>query len=731
MVFASRTLNDWRLWRAFALILAFGLFAVGCGKGRSSEDPGGPGPFPVPELDLHGDEFLKATRIIPDGSNFSGAINFPTDVDWFTYPAVVGVTYCLQIAGYAAPIDPNFGTQFDLTGEGDRAIVAQIVGPDGATQILNTTGTGGGTAYNINPAHLVDFGGFRLGDTRIMWVSPTTDDYFIRLSHERSLTGIGIYELNLSSSQQGTISGAVFDLPPNFFTSGPFTPGVFQTGSREFRINQGTAVFDDMGMLLFEGVLGGAAGVTFFEFPELDIGFIFDFPALVTFPMDMDPQTPALHIHSGFPNNFVPQNSFYTDPADGDNPHPTLLEFDVTVIGGRSSLDEPVTVQSEAILNLSEGRQLRIPTTISTEPVVDDAGNRRLTAEITLHLGDGLKHSRGGVDLGADLGAELLRTILGFRWFMDVHFTDDLELVPRPVATSRPEWDSYSFFEAALNVLESNIIRQDGTRLVDPQVAATRGFDPGFTLFYDSALKTFQVARQVFFAGDVSFGFNPFEFEPGFDLPAAILPADSEPFVRDRILVHAGGVGQVGPVLIDLGVMPAPSPPPTTFPGFPGSTRIELVGFRNVIKQLTDAEAELLRDAFYGNGFYVEVTDDVTGQQLARAEGFLEISLFDAARTSASNEPFMKGAINFACEYAAGGGVTVISNGKIIGVLDEFIAIGGDPPGCGLTPSAGAVGAAYWPGEYYYRAFADDGTEWEGHFEIGSDTCETIVLSMD
>ncbi len=285
----------------------------------------------------------------------------------------------------------------------------------------------------------------------------------------------------------------------------------------------------------------------------------------------------------------------------------------------------------------------------------------------------------------------------------------------------------YSFFETALDARESNVILRDGTRLVD--VDGNRGVGPGFNLFYDTALKTFQVSRRVYFPGDVRSG-DPFEFDP-FDIPGEILLADSEPFTNDRIRVHSGGVGEVGPVLIDLGFIPLPRHPPTTLSNNQGFTVPESPGFRNVIKQLSNAEAELLRAAFYGDGFYVEITDNSNGQPLARAEGFLEIALFDAARRAANGEPLTKGTINFASEYGDGGEVTVISNGKIIGVLNEFIEMGGDPPDCGIVPTGQSVSAEYWPSEYYDRAFAEDGTEWEGHFQVISDSCATIVLAVE
>src|SRR5690606_32041058 len=110
-----------------------------------------------------------------------------------------------------------------------------------------------------------------------------------------------------------------------------------------------------------------------------------------------------------------------------------------------------------------------------------------------------------------------------------------------------------------------------------------------------------------------------------------LVDPDYAAFVGDRVRVREGQPGENGPVLIDLGTLPAIVPPPTIeFPN-PTFLKIEEPGFRAPIRQLSDEEAEELRDAFYdeNRGFYIEVTDAQTQQRIARAEGNeLEISFF-------------------------------------------------------------------------------------------------------
>ena len=74
--------------------------------------------------------------------------------------------------------------------------------------------------------------------------------------------------------------------------------------------------------------------------------------------------------------------------------------------------------------------------------------------------------------------------------------------------------------------------------------------------------------------------------------------------------------------------------------------------------------------------------------------------------------------------------ITVIANGEIIGELTENV--GEIVPECGDDPPGVVVSAELLPDDYAYRAFAEDGTEWEGLFTVeGLGSCNTIVLAPE
>jgi hypothetical protein len=143
----------------------------------------------------------------------------------------------------------------------------------------------------------------------------------------------------------------------------------------------------------------------------------------------------------------------------------------------------------------------------------------------------------------------------------------------------------------------------------------------------------------------------------------------------------------------------------------------------------------ILRDAFYTDGFYVEITDQFTGEPLLRAQGLLEISTFPflepcsfppCARTEPEYPP-LKGTVNFATSRRSAGGVTVYLNGEDIGLLNQPVSLD-DVPACGLEGDGRTLAAEMWPESYYWHAHGADGTFWDGHVTITGDSCETILL---
>ena len=87
-----------------------------------------------------------------------------------------------------------------------------------------------------------------LGDSRIVWVAPTTNDYFIRIKHEQVLTGRGHYVFHLASSQLGTTD-----------------TGRLQTGRRDLTLFNG-------GELVFDGTVEGGIGIFNWDYPNNNAG---------------------------------------------------------------------------------------------------------------------------------------------------------------------------------------------------------------------------------------------------------------------------------------------------------------------------------------------------------------------------------------------------------------------------------------------------------------------------
>ncbi len=699
-----RKLRWSKLVQAVALGALTSIVYSGCVGGGGSG--GGNG---IDSRDEHGDGPLTATVIIPDGANIIGQINFPqtperdADVDYFRFRGIEGIVYTLQISGF--PADPDVDIELDLTGEGDEALFVQLLGFDGVTQVQNTTGSQGGEPYDINVSG-VDFdeGELAVGDSRIVFAAPLTNDYFIRVSHPRPLTGIGAYEIRLASSQLAEFREE---------------DALFQTGSRIV-----TLATEEDG-IFFDGLVSGVIFIDFFEIQESlgDINFTFirQFSPGIFFPGQDEPEEGEVHLHVGDPNNFFPGNSL--NLQDG-TPHPFVINAPIT--DGRRNADGNTTGSrmNSGTITLPDGTSARFPVEIEDlEPVTLPDGTTAGRTGVSMRLSEAV----GPRGTEVTLDEEDLRLILGFFWYLDIHPQTDYELDPRPVATSRPYGGIYHLFETTFNMDPSNVVREDGS---DP---AERGV-PLFNIYYDSSLKLFQVATQNYQSGV----FASFDGGgPGFNNP------DYAAFVGDRVRVREGQPGETGSVLIDLGTLPAIQPPPTAFPPDFTSTKIEEPGFRAPIRQLTDSEAEELRDAFYdeNRGFYIEVTDAVTQQRLARAEGDdLEISFFpsegrcgfppctedmDAAAGRTS-----KGTVTFASGLPKGVSLELFANGTELGVLNTPV----DPailPACGLDGDNRTLAAEFWPETYYWRAYGSDGETYGGHVTITPDSCQLIVITAE
>jgi len=628
--FESRVLNNWRFLRALVLVFCSGLFATGCGGG------GGGGRGTEPAFDPEGDTPGNAVVVVPDGGSFAGAIDFGGDDDWFTFRAGQGITYTLQIVGF--PPDPSLLPELDLTDRFGTTLAAQIVSFNGVDQIANTTGTDGGEPYDIDPAPQTPIAEIVfLGDSRIIWAAPTTNDFFIKIEHIDELVGTGHYVLNLSSSQRGLTN-----------------TGRVQSAEQFIEIRD-----DDDECFILEDFVAGFIGGLSWDFSLGGVGLVFSRDTDSVFfkdcdgVFDDDPQTKAFHLHWGIPDIRNPLNSAQNfQPCPPDDPHCFMLDLG----------DDP--------------------------------------------------------SVRVELPDEVIRTMAGFDWYFDAHFTDDFDTWPFPVAVSMPWGDLYSLFESEMPMSESSVSR-DGSLS-----EAQRSHIPDFTLFYDSSLKALQIARRTYN--------SPFL--------GGLFAADAESFAGDILTVYAPGLGGLAPeVIVAPSVIPNPKDPPDFLDLTSGAVE---PGFRNVIRQLSDAEAEDLRDAYYETGIYFEVTDAISGQPISRADvrpltpGVRSLEIQDVPfpeifiPTRSSGEPLRKGTINFASDYTGGGQITVISNGQVLGVLNDFLEEG-QTPECGETHTGQSLAAEYWPNSYPYKAVAEDGTEWQGHFEILGGACETLVLSVE
>lgn len=691
-----RSMRWSKLVQAVALGSITSVVYSGCVGGGASG--GGNG---IDSRDDHGDGPANATVIIPDGANIVGQINFPqtterdADVDWFRFQGIEGIVYTLQISGF--PPDPDVDIDLDLTGDGDDLLVPQILVFNGVTQLVNSSGTQGGEPVDVPVAGSDEDELNDVGDSRIVFAAPLTNTYFIRIAHRRDLTGIGAYELRLASSQ---LSEILED------------DAMFQTGSRFVSLTT------DADGNFFADTVAGGVFFDFFEIQEsLDTvlyGLVYGWDPFIFFPNEEDPSDGLIHLHAGHPNNFLPEESINTTlpPAA----HPNIIEIGVETIlvptgGGRTST---------GTLTLSDGSKARFPVEVlSSEPTTLPNGIPGTRARMALHLGDAIDE-RGET---VDVGEEEFRRIIGFPWYMDLHPQDDMTLDSLPVATSRPYGGLYQIFETTFEVDPGNVAGDEGS------TSADRGL-PLFNIFYDSSLKLFQVATQEY----QIFG-PPYQ---GF-----ILNPDYESFVGDRVRVREGQPGESGPVIIDLGTLPAIQSPPTALVPFIDITVREEPGFRAPIRQLTDSEAEDLRDAFYDpeRGFYVEVSDAVTGQRLARAEGNdLEISFFDSgARCSfppcteeqdVASGPTAKGTVTFASGLPNGVTLELFANGKELGALAEPVN-SNDLPACGLTGDNRTLAAEFWPETYYWRAYGSDGKTYEGHVTVTPHGCQLVVISPE
>jgi len=737
---------------------------AGCSGGTGSSVGTGISP-----TDDHGDTFATATVLTtgPDGANIRGQINFPRDQDIFRFFGIQGVVHSIQIQGFPAP--RGISPEFDLTDEvGPGAVTVQVLDFLG-NQIATSNSTAGGSRNDIEPAGFNVDGDteFVAGDSRVVFVPPIDNTFFIRVQHTRELTGIGDYVVRLGTSQLGFADSIVLQTGREAVAAGSAR---IQTGARNFTLEpviDRTGAPDPPFVASDAGILTAGLGVTNVTIDEgTDI-----FATFVAQPgggvlavfademgvLDDDTQDQVVHLHRGLPNNLMPTSSLNQQEVDlgEDDPHPFIAEL-ITFGGGARrgtlSVREAPQVQ-EGIVRLDDGTSVRFPITVELGDIEETAEGPLVEGVVRFDLENVNRSSRGIEEL---LDENVLRLISGFDWYLDIHVTTDFNVDPGPHATSRPLSDVYSTFEEPTLATFNNVVARDGAALPEPP----RGVAGGIEIFFDTSLKLFQVARQSYFAGAPFFDGDkdplndPIDRDPSdeippphplllddpFDIPAFVRDPYDPSFIGDRIRAHRGGPGENGPVVVDLGTIPPFMPPPTASLSNPGVTIEEQPGFRNPILQLSDEQAVALREAHYDTGVYLEITDSVSGAPIARADDVLRgLSFFDSTELSgpinplrADEETYLlsgrgEGIATFATRFDDAGTIEVIVNGERIGVLSD--AIGADDlPACGLVGDRSTVATALPPGRYYWHAYGEDGTKWDGYVNVSDGGCETIIF---
>lgn len=191
-----------------------------------------------------------------------------------------------------------------------------------------------------------------------------------------------------------------------------------------------------------------------------------------------------------------------------------------------------------------------------------------------------------------DVPPEIVHMITGQPWFYDVHFTTETEVLNEPVLSGRAN-GTLNFFETTLLLSGVNVV---------PPVPTSNLL----LLKYNTAFQSFMI-----------------EFERG-----PTFPSPDTDLIGRPIHVHRGAPGFNGDILIDLGVVPAPKAD-LTFETVPW--------IKNVVKDLTNTEAFLLRQATYTTGWYVDVHTPGFPDGEIRAEGFLGIATDPRALAPAPN----------------------------------------------------------------------------------------------
>ena len=315
-----------------------------------------------------------------------------------------------------------------------------------------------------------------------------------------------------------------------------------------------------------------------------------------------------------------------------------------------------------------------------------------------------------GINAGISLELDLLHLLLETPWYIDAHITDNYELYDVPVVSS---------------------LAQGGIKMFD-STHILNGFE--------------------FPTGEASGSGRELEVAYDDEYQIFYLPYgdryDHSSLVGATIHVHAGGPTDSNNVpLINLGPVPAPEERPLYESGGEyilhaddTDLDIEFPGVETVLYTLSDAEAELLADATYTTGWYIDL--HTAPNFLVTPELRANSVLFDSLEVGISrntNPGFLsiaddggvriaRGNVSFVADDTTFGPIAVKLNGKDLGQIDLAqvdgeVACGEDTPGQSLSKTLKV-------NTYPYVAYAD-GVSWSGTVTLEDGGCTTVVLNAE
>lgn len=157
--------------------------------------------------------------------------------------------------------------------------------------------------------------------------------------------------------------------------------------------------------------------------------------------------------------------------------------------------------------------------------------------------------------------SDIARLMLNQDWYIDLHLTDRLDLYDVPIASSFPH--------GGLHLFDSEFLL-NGFDTV-PATGSTREL----TVLYNDEFQAFYIPYDVY----------------------------SE-LAGESIHIHSGTPGETGPVLIDLGTIPEGMARPTHEKRQISGT---IPGLENILRILTNNEAQTLSNATYSTGWYLDI----------------------------------------------------------------------------------------------------------------------------